>query len=152
MTEDELVKKTLETSKTIAMVGVSSIKKEIESEIVSLVLECSKKIVGKELKTSKATVVKVVKEALKPVSDHESITIFVSKEDFPTVEKQKASLKKQLEYTTSFSIQPRTDIDPGGCVIETEAGIINAQLDVLWKSLEIALKALVSDSKKSESS
>ncbi len=33
MTEDELVKKTLETSKTIAMVGVSSIKKEISTNI-----------------------------------------------------------------------------------------------------------------------
>ena len=33
MTEDELVKKTLETSKTIAMVGVSSIKTEISTNI-----------------------------------------------------------------------------------------------------------------------
>ena len=33
MTEDELVKKTLEPSKTIAMVGVSSIKKEISTNI-----------------------------------------------------------------------------------------------------------------------
>ena len=33
MAEDELVKKTLETSKTIAMVGVSSIKKEISTNI-----------------------------------------------------------------------------------------------------------------------
>ena len=33
MSEDELVKKALETSKTIAMVGVSSIKKEISTNI-----------------------------------------------------------------------------------------------------------------------
>ena len=33
MAEDELVKKTLETSKTIAMVGVSSINKEISTNI-----------------------------------------------------------------------------------------------------------------------
>ena len=33
MTEDQLVKKTLETSKTIAMVGISSIKKEISTNI-----------------------------------------------------------------------------------------------------------------------
>jgi len=33
MFEDELIKKTLETSKTIAMVGVSSIKKEISTNI-----------------------------------------------------------------------------------------------------------------------
>ena len=33
MAEDELIKKTLETSKTIAMVGVSSIRKEISTNI-----------------------------------------------------------------------------------------------------------------------
>ena len=33
MTQDELIKKTLETSKTIAMVGVSSIKKEVPTNI-----------------------------------------------------------------------------------------------------------------------
>ena len=33
MTEDELVKKNLEESKTIAMVGVSSVKKEISTNI-----------------------------------------------------------------------------------------------------------------------
>ena len=33
MTEDDLVKKTLEKSKTIAMVGVSSIKKEVSTNI-----------------------------------------------------------------------------------------------------------------------
>ena len=33
MVEDDLVKKTLETSKTIAMVGISSIKKEISTNI-----------------------------------------------------------------------------------------------------------------------
>ena len=33
MAEDDLVKKTFETSKTIAMVGVSSIKKEISTNI-----------------------------------------------------------------------------------------------------------------------
>ena len=33
MVEDELIKKTLETSKTIAMVGVSSVKKELSTNI-----------------------------------------------------------------------------------------------------------------------
>ena len=34
MTDDELIKKTLLTSKTIAMVGVSSIKKEISNKLL----------------------------------------------------------------------------------------------------------------------
>ena len=33
MIQDELIKKTLETSKTIAMVGVSSIKKEVRTDV-----------------------------------------------------------------------------------------------------------------------
>ena len=32
-------------------------------------------------------------------------------------------------------------MEPGGCLIETEAGIINAQLENQWRSLEAAFKA-----------
>ncbi len=41
MAEDELIKKTLETSKTIAMVGVSSIKKEEMKEDLWVITKLS---------------------------------------------------------------------------------------------------------------
>ena len=47
MIEDELIKKTLEIAKTIAMVGVSSLKKEISTNIRRRSFKTSKKNCGK---------------------------------------------------------------------------------------------------------
>jgi type III secretion protein L len=43
-----------------------------------------------------------------------------------------------------FQIQERNDIQPGGAVIETEGGIINAQISNQLQVLERAFKKLFS--------
>jgi len=121
------------------------LRKEFEDEIVSLVIECGKKIMGQEMKTSKTAILSVVQQALRPVATHEHITLYVNKEDLATLEEDKDKLKKAFEYVQSFAIHARSDVEKGGCIIETEAGIINAQLDVLWKSLEVALEGLLKE-------
>jgi type III secretion protein L len=42
-----------------------------------------------------------------------------------------------------LSLRDRSDIQPGGCIIETEGGIINAQLENQWRVLENALGILL---------
>ncbi|MBI3211529.1 MAG: HrpE/YscL family type III secretion apparatus protein, partial [Simkania negevensis] len=42
-----------------------------------------------------------------------------------------------------FSLEDREDIAPGGCIIETEAGIINASLANQWQALEAAFAAFM---------
>ncbi|NGX36596.1 MAG: hypothetical protein K1000chlam1_01445, partial [Candidatus Anoxychlamydiales bacterium] len=49
--------------------------------------------------------------------------------------------KEILELTQIFSLEERNDIEPGGCIIETEKGIINAQLDNQFRAIEAAFKA-----------
>jgi type III secretion protein L len=59
------------------------------------------------------------------------------------LEAAKSQIKKVFEHLESLSIQERSDIEPGGCMIETEAGIINAQLENQWRSLEIAFESFM---------
>ncbi|AGE75514.1 type III secretion system protein [Chlamydia psittaci Mat116] len=40
-------------------------------------------------------------------------------------------------------IAPKADVTQGGCVIETEAGIVNAQLDVQLAALEKAFSTIL---------
>jgi type III secretion protein L len=44
---------------------------------------------------------------------------------------------EQLQF---LGVQERPDIAPGGCIIETENGIINASVDNQWKALETAFQ------------
>lgn len=123
-----------------------SLRSEMQKQIVELVLECGKKILGRELKTDPKAIVDIVSQALRPVATHKHVTIFVAKEDADILEKNKKQLHDELEQTETLAVTVRSDIAPGGCVIETESGIINAQLDVLWESLEFALKQVLGDS------
>ncbi len=66
-------------------------------------------------------------------------TIYVNKVDKEILEAEKPKIKKILEQVQVLTIQERSDIAPGGCVIETESGIINASLNQ-WRALESAFE------------
>lgn len=116
------------------------VEEEVNKAIVPLALTAVKKILGKELEIEPKTITDIVHTALKPVSQHRKITIYVNKEDLDFVEEDRAEIKKLFEHLDSLSIKMRDDVAKGGCIIETEAGIINAQLDSQLKALEAAFQ------------
>ena len=117
---------------------LESIKKDINKKILPVALSAAKKILGEEIKLHPDRIVDIVIQALKPVIQHHKIIIYVNKADFDVLEKEKSKIKKVLEQVKTFSIQERTDVETGGCIIETEAGIINAQLENQLRALEKA--------------
>jgi len=116
---------------------------KIGKTVLPIAMKAAKKIVGEELQLHKDSVVNVIATALKSVAQHKKIVIYVSKDDLETVEAQKERLKAVFESLESLSIQQRNDVEVGGCIIETERGIINAQLSSLWQKLELAFQKVM---------
>ena len=116
---------------------------ELQKVILPLVLKAAKKIVGKELELKPEAIVDIVRQAIKPITQNHHIKIFVSKEDKDALEKEKKNLREIFEHIKTFIIEEREDITPGGCIIETEAGIINASLENQWRALESAFEAFM---------
>ncbi len=113
---------------------------EIANSIVPLAMTAVKRLIGKELKQNPETVVDIVSTALRPVSQHRKITIYVSKHDYDLLEENRPRIREIFEYLESLSITVRDDVAKGGCIIETEAGIINAQLDSQMDALQGAFQ------------
>lgn len=122
---------------------IIKVRKEFEKVLIPIALGAAKKIVGREIELSETAIFDIVSNALKPVASHKKITVYVSKQDFSILEKKKPELKKLFEVLEAFVIRERGDIEPGGCVIETEGGIINAQLENQWRTLEKAFDRLI---------
>lgn len=122
---------------------LKTVEKDVHTKILPLALTAARKILGEELKLHPDRIVEIVMQALKPVTQHHKVTIYVNRMDFEELDKKKSKIKDILEQVKSFSIQERDDIEPGGCVIETEAGIINAQLETQWRALESAFEAFM---------
>ncbi len=111
---------------------------ELQSQVLPIALKAARKIVAAELKTHPEVIVDIVIKALTPVLQSHQITILVNKADREILEEAKPHLKSILEQVDSFAILDRADISPGGCIIETEGGIINATIENQWRALEAA--------------
>ena len=115
---------------------------ELQKTVMPVALKAAKKIVGAELALKQDAIIDIVMSTLKTVAQHKRIVIYVSKQDYEILEGAKSKLKGVFEQLESLSIRERDEIEKGGCVIETEIGIINAQLQNRWRTLEAAFEAL----------
>ncbi|MFA5250582.1 MAG: FliH/SctL family protein [Parachlamydiales bacterium] len=118
---------------------------DIAKKIMPIALKAAKKILGEELQLGAEKILSIIRQALKPVLEHHKVIIYVNKADLPVVEENKNKLKEHLHQVKIFSIQERDDIEAGGCIIQTEAGIINAQLENQWRALENAFEKMLKE-------
>lgn len=128
---------------------IQAVRKDMEKLLIPVALKAAKKIVGREIELSDDTIVDIVSNTLKSVSQHKKITIYVNKRDLDPLEKSRSTLKNIFESLEVLSLRERADIERGGCVIETEVGIINAKIENQWSALERAFATLM-HSKKEE--
>jgi type III secretion protein L len=126
---------------------INKVRQDLEKMLIPVALKAAKKILGREIELSEETIVDIVSNALKAVSQHKKITIYVNKKDLEPLERNRSKLKDIFESLEALSIRERNDIARGGCIIETEGGIINAELDNQWTALEKAFSNLMKSQK-----
>jgi len=119
------------------------IKAATEKNIIPVAIKAAEKIVGKKIVEEPEIFIDIVKQSLKAVAQHRRFTLYVSPQEMALFEASKSSLRQMLDQPDSFTIVPREDVPSGQCTIETESGIINVNLEELWKALETAFQQLV---------
>lgn len=121
---------------------VKLVREELQKSVMPVALRAAKKIVASELETRPDAIVDIVMSTLKTVAQHKRIVVYVSKKEYASIEKGKNRIKAIFDELETLSLREREDIEPGGCIIETEGGIINARLEDRWKTIEAAFEAL----------
>ena len=121
---------------------------EMEKAIVPLAISAAKKIVGRELAEKPETIVDIVRQALKALSQDKQFVIFVNKADMAALEESKAALKDALEHARSITLRVSDEVAKGDCAIETENGILKVEAEKQWKALEAAFRSYVKDQDK----
>lgn len=119
------------------------VRKDVEKMVIPVALKAAKKIVSKEIELSENAIIDIVSANLKAVAQHKRVTIYVNRKDLEIVDANRPKLKQLFENLEVLSIRERADVTPGGCIIETEGGIINAQLENRWRILESAFEAFL---------
>lgn len=119
---------------------IKTLRHELQKAILPLVMQTTRQIVGEGLNNFPEMIVDVVTKAIKAVSGSHQVKLFVNKADLAVLEEKKLDLQQLFERIEMFTIEERKDVEKGGCIIQTEKGILNANLENQYIALENALK------------
>jgi len=119
---------------------IKVLRHELQKTILPLVLKTTRQIVGEGLDQHPEIVVDIVTKAIKSVTTSNEVKLFVNKADFQILEDNKENFKRLFEHIEMFIVEIRNDVERGSCIIQTEKGILNANLENQYKALENALK------------
>jgi flagellar assembly protein FliH len=123
--------------------------KDSESEILRLALKSAEQIIRSEVSLHRDVCLNIVSEAIMRVSDREQVIVRVNREDAEYIKRYKDRLSGILDGVKSFSVLEDATIEPGGCIVETNLGYVDARISTKLKSLEEALeKVRVAEDKK----
>jgi len=113
---------------------------EVSRDILEIALEIAQKIIKKEVQTSKDVFLNVVTEVLGELSASDTRVILkVSPQDVEYARENISQILSDAQIECKILIAPDENVEEGGCVIQTNNGIIDANIK---SQLEIVRMAL----------
>lgn len=101
----------------------------LEEEILLLSLDIAEKIIGQKLTMEPESVMAIAREAVQLVKNRDTVTIFHNPADLEIFEQYREDLQKLLPAHASLVFISDEIISPGGCIVETEHGRVEATLE-----------------------
>ena len=100
-----------------------------EPEMVALVLTIARQVVKTEVQQNPEVIRQVISNAIRRVTDKENIRIRVSIADSLCVKEMRDDLMEVIDGLRHLEIIDDRRVSDGGCVIETNAGTIDAKME-----------------------
>lgn len=110
-----------------------------EETMLRLSVRVAEKIIGEQLRVHPETIVEIIREVIKNIRPGKRLTIQVNQADAQQARARIDRIKDGLSTSSEIEIVASGSVSPGGCLIESELGIIDARLETQLKCLEEAL-------------
>ncbi|MDD5434189.1 MAG: FliH/SctL family protein [Nitrospira sp.] len=122
----------------------------IETDIVELSLAIARKVVYEAAEKEREVVVNTVREAIRKTSDRETLKVRISPIDYDILSKNKSELLQVVDGIKSIYFDVDETIHPGGCLVETNHGDIDARIDSQFSVIEDEIRRAVNKNQTSE--
>ena len=111
-----------------------------ENDLLRLAVKIAGKIIGEQLRLQPETIASIVREALKSAPRERRLVIQVNPSDAAVVNQQIRKLLDSAAFQPpEIEVSPLESITPGGCVIVSELGRVDAQLEKQLQCMERVL-------------
>jgi len=111
-----------------------------EGDLRALAVRIAEKILGRELELAPEVVVDVAREAIRLVGEPQAVTLRAHPDDVEALERGRPRLLERLRTSAALVIRADDRIGRGGCIVESELGVVDARLSTQLEAIERALR------------
>lgn len=124
--------------------------RKYEESVISVSLMVAEHILGHEASDKSTMVLEQVRKAIGSLDNDLVFKINVHPESVKILEDTKSSLLANKDDSRKIVIVADESVEPGGCVLETTAGIIDARIKAQLEMLRDPLSSIVADISRQE--
>ena len=109
---------------------------ESETQVVNLVLSIAKKVIKVISENQKNVVINNIVQSLQKLQQKSDVIVRVNLSDLEIATKHKEDILKMAERVQTITIAEDSTVDPGGAIIETDFGEIDARIASQLREIE----------------
>jgi len=117
----------------------------VEAEIVALVLDVARKVIGQEMAQDSTIVLRTVERALTHIKGNGLLRLRVNPADVDLVTQHWSSPRSPEPRSRRWEIVGDATVSRGGCVIDTKAGQVDARIETQLAQIEQTFTQMVSE-------
>lgn len=125
---------------TNAQVQYAALAKMNESRLLELIFKISHRLAAKELEINADALLEVVRQSISSISAQDGVVLEIHPDRITFFEEIQLKANREFDFLKNIKIEPNPQINPGGCLIRTQFGQIDAQVetrvDNLWHQLK----------------
>lgn len=110
-----------------------------QNDILELACQVAERIIGKDLEREPDVIVNIVGTAIESLRRTKSMVIKVNPRDGAVLREKVPKLMELVGKNMDLTIKDDRDVEPGGCVLKTEFGTVDAQLRTQFEMLKLVL-------------
>ena len=119
-----------------------------ESHLIRLVFQIASKLAYDNVNENQELITQLIKQCLEEAQADENVNVIVSNQQFDFVEGLKNSNKREFEFLKKVKFVSSDSVSIGGCIVETNFGVIDARIEErvekLWSEFKQSLPKLKS--------
>jgi type III secretion protein L len=106
----------------------------------TLAVRIAEKLLGRELELRADAVTDVCAQALQHAGESRELIVRAHPSDLEALERGKPRLVERLRRVQVLTLKPDETVPRGGCILESELGVVDARLSVQLEAIERALR------------
>mgnify|MGYP006285821661 CR=1 FL=1 len=119
--------------------------KDAEKDILQMIFDICRKIIGKEISQDKDIIISLIKQAYAQATNKDSVIIKVSSQDYEFLMSNRDKLILSEEAEENINIKKDYDLKPGACILEYPFGIIDTGVETRLRKIEEAFLESIRD-------